>query len=64
MRNDEADQVIVKAIVELAKGLGIGTIAEFVADEETLELLRGLGVDYAQGTYVGDPRPVSELLTQ
>jgi EAL domain-containing protein (putative c-di-GMP-specific phosphodiesterase class I) len=60
--NDEADQVIVKAIVGLARGLGIGTIAEFVADQETLDLLKKLGVDYAQGTMVGDPRPVTDLL--
>jgi EAL domain-containing protein (putative c-di-GMP-specific phosphodiesterase class I) len=60
----EADQVIVKAIVELARGLGIGTIAEFVGDEETLALLKKLGVDYAQGDVVGHPRPVSELLAQ
>jgi EAL domain-containing protein (putative c-di-GMP-specific phosphodiesterase class I) len=53
-----ADQVIVKAIVVLAAGLEIGTIAEFVADEETAELLRGYGVDYGQGEFIGLPLPV------
>lgn len=49
------DQVFVRAMVELARGLGKRTIAEFVEDEPTLELIRQLGVDYAQGYFVGHP---------
>ena len=37
---------------------GIKTVAESVTDEETIRLLREHGVDYAQGLYVGPPRPV------
>jgi EAL domain-containing protein (putative c-di-GMP-specific phosphodiesterase class I) len=58
LARDPADQVIVKAIVELAGGLDIGTIAEFVGDDETTALLREYGVDYAQGEHIGEPRPV------
>ena len=43
-------------------GLGKQTIAEFVGDEPTLELLRAYGVDFAQGYDVGRPEPVSEWL--
>jgi EAL domain-containing protein (putative c-di-GMP-specific phosphodiesterase class I) len=49
------DQVFVRAMVELAHGLGKQTIAEFVEDEETLQLLDELGVDYAQGYHIGRP---------
>jgi diguanylate cyclase (GGDEF)-like protein/PAS domain S-box-containing protein len=52
------DQLTVKAIVEIARGLGKETIAEFVEDELTLGLLREYGVDFAQGYHVGPPAPV------
>ena len=54
------DQFIVKAIVGVAKGMGIKTVAEFVEKKETLDLLRVFGVDYAQGYFIGKPGP--ELL--
>jgi len=40
--------------------MGKKTVAEFVGDAETTRLLRESGVDYAQGYYVGPPRPVTE----
>ena len=52
----EVDQHLVRAMVELARALGKETIAEFVEDEETVALLRKLGVDYAQGYHVGEPK--------
>ena len=55
------DQLTVKAIVEIAHGLGKKTIAEFVGDEQTLRLLARYGVDFAQGYHVGKPAGVSEL---
>ena len=60
MARDDRDQHLVKAIVELAKALGQGTIAEFVEDAETLALLGTLGVDYAQGYHTGRPAPTSK----
>jgi diguanylate cyclase (GGDEF)-like protein len=53
-RND-ADQLTVKAIVEIARGLGKTTIAEFVQDDETTQMLREYGVDMAQGFHLGRP---------
>ncbi len=53
------DALVVSAIVDVARGMGRETIAEFVGDEATLELLRTLGVDYAQGFHVGRPAPLS-----
>jgi len=57
------DQLVVEAIVGIARGMGKKTIAEFVADGETVRLLEKCGVDYAQGYHVGRPRPVREVLT-
>jgi EAL domain-containing protein (putative c-di-GMP-specific phosphodiesterase class I) len=51
------DQLVVEALVGVVRGMGRTTIAEFVGDERTLELLRGFGVDYAQGFAVGRPHP-------
>jgi diguanylate cyclase (GGDEF)-like protein len=51
------DQLTVKAIVQIAHGLGKRTVAEFVGDDATLALLGRFGVDYAQGYHTG--RPVS-----
>jgi EAL domain-containing protein (putative c-di-GMP-specific phosphodiesterase class I) len=50
-----SDQLLVQALVGVARGMGRQTIAEYVGDETTLELLRGYGVDYAQGFEVGRP---------
>ena len=51
------DQLVVKALVDVVAGMGRRTIAEFVGDAATLELLRDYGVDYAQGFQVGMPEP-------
>ncbi len=50
------DQLVIRALVGVARGMGKQTIAEYVGDERTVELLRALGVDYAQGFEVGRPR--------
>ncbi len=52
------DRHVVQAIVSLASGFEAQTIAEGVEDAETLELLRALGVDYAQGFHLGRPVPL------
>jgi diguanylate cyclase (GGDEF)-like protein/PAS domain S-box-containing protein len=56
------DQLILDAIVQMSNGLGKRTIAEFVGDHATVELLKQHGVDYAQGYHLGRPRPVAEAL--
>lgn len=56
------DQVLVKAIVEIAMAFNKKTIAEQVEDAETLTLLQEYGVDYAQGYYTGRPADIVETL--
>lgn len=53
------DRLLVSAIVDVARGMGRETIAEFVGDQATVELLRDLGVDYAQGFHIGRPAPLA-----
>ena len=58
LASNPENQHLVKAIINLAQGFGQQTIAEGVEDEETLELLREYGVDYAQGFHLGRPAPL------
>jgi diguanylate cyclase (GGDEF)-like protein/PAS domain S-box-containing protein len=60
----EVDEHMVKAIVGVSQALGIKTVAESVADEETIGLLHKHQVDYAQGFYVGKPAPLGVALAE
>lgn len=51
------DVVFVRALNSAVQGFGKTTVAEFVEDEQTLEILRGVGVDLAQGYLIGKPGP-------
>jgi PAS domain S-box-containing protein len=57
--SNTTNQHLVKAIVNIAHGLGQQTIAEGVENSETLDLLREYGVDLAQGFYLGRPQPLA-----
>lgn len=54
---DPTSLALVQAIHTVAQALGKSTIAEFVESESTLEALRGLGINYVQGYYLGRPAP-------
>jgi EAL domain-containing protein (putative c-di-GMP-specific phosphodiesterase class I) len=62
MPRNDADQLTVQAIVQIARGLGKRTIAEFVEDEDTTKMLREYGVDMAQGYHLGRPVDAAEGL--
>jgi len=49
------DQAMVKAMNEVAQALNKQTVAEFVEDKESFELLAQFGVNYGQGYYLGKP---------
>ncbi len=57
--NSEADQLIVKAVADMASGFGAEVVGEFVENRETADLLRSLGIDYGQGYFLGRPGPLS-----
>ena len=54
---DENSRVIVKTIINFASNLGLKTIAEFVEDKDSLDLLEKMGIDFIQGYYIGKPSP-------
>ena len=53
--NDRDNQLFVKSIADVARGMGKVTVAEFVEDEATLELLTQFGVDLVQGYFLDRP---------
>ena len=62
LATSHTNQLVVQAVVEVARGLGKRTVAEFVTDQASLELLRAYGVDYAQGFQIGKPGPVEAVI--
>ena len=64
LSQDPVDKHLVLAMVHLARSLGKQTIAEFVEDQETLDMLREIGVDCAQGFHIGRPRPLDDAFTE
>ncbi len=59
MTRDASDAVIVRSTIDLAHNMGLSVVAEGVEDEATLERLRALGCDIAQGFLLS--RPVSAV---
>jgi len=57
---NQNSKIMVETIVSLAKKLHIMTIAEFVSSKEILDVVKDLGVDYAQGYHFGKPLPIKE----
>lgn len=58
------DREIVSSINDIGHRLGIRTVAESVEDEATLDVLREIGVDYAQGYAIGRPMPLEDYLAR
>jgi diguanylate cyclase (GGDEF)-like protein len=52
---DKVDQAMVRMVGEVARAAGMQTVAEYVHNEATLELLAKYGIDYAQGYFIGKP---------
>lgn len=55
------DQIFVRAIVQVARELGLTTVAEFVETRSALTLLFDMDVDYVQGYYIGKPVSVLDI---
>lgn len=61
LASEAEDRALVRAVVEVAKVFELQTVAEFVEDQEILEILQELGVDYAQGYHISRPVPFEEI---
>ena len=57
------DRIVVESLARIATELGKTTVAKFVEDDATRDLVRSYGLDYAQGYGIGRPQPVSEWLS-
>ncbi len=62
MLHDPIDREMVRSINEIGHLTGKKTIAEFAENEEIITMLRGMGVDYAQGYGVSEPKPVTRAV--
>jgi EAL domain-containing protein (putative c-di-GMP-specific phosphodiesterase class I) len=60
--SSRTDQLVVRALARIVRGMGRQTIAEFVGDAPTIAMLRAYDVDYAQGFFVGPPAPLAQAL--
>lgn len=55
------DEVSIRCFVDVARVVGLKTVAEFVENAEVLDRLRSLGVDFAQGYHLHRPAPLATL---
>jgi len=62
--DDPIDHAMVKSINEIGQVMEMKTIAEFVENDEIMDMLKEIGVNYAQGYGLGKPQPFDELLEQ
>jgi diguanylate cyclase (GGDEF)-like protein len=62
--DDPIDAAMVRSINEIGHVMGKKTIAEFVENEDILDMLRKIGVDYAQGYAIGAPKQLDDFVTQ
>jgi diguanylate cyclase (GGDEF)-like protein len=62
IESDQENQVLLRAIIDIARQSGRLTVAEWVENEAMLERMRGFGVDLAQGYHLSRPAPAREVL--
>ena len=62
MATNPNDYAVVKSISEIGHFMGKKIIAEYVQDDETIQLLQDLGIDYAQGFGIEKPRALDDIL--
>ncbi|MDX1810126.1 MAG: EAL domain-containing protein [Sulfurospirillaceae bacterium] len=56
-KNDDM-KIITQTIVNFSNKLGAKTIAEYVHSQEIFDIIKKMGVDYAQGFHIGKPSPI------
>eukprot|EP01022_Parablepharisma_sp_SALTPOND_P007146 TRINITY_DN12903_c0_g3_i1.p2 TRINITY_DN12903_c0_g3~~TRINITY_DN12903_c0_g3_i1.p2 ORF type:complete len:648 (-),score=56.68 TRINITY_DN12903_c0_g3_i1:3214-5157(-) len=52
---DKSSEIVVETIIDFAKKLNIKTVAEFISSEAIYQKMESMGVDFAQGYYIGKP---------
>ena len=59
---DPINKIFVESIHNISKIMGIRTTAEYVENEDILNCIKDIGIDYAQGYHISKPAPINELL--
>ncbi len=59
---NQRTESMVRAIAQLARTMGMETVAEYVETDELRTRMAGLGVDYGQGFAIGRPVPIDQVL--
>jgi diguanylate cyclase (GGDEF)-like protein len=60
--DDDRSQAMLSAIVQLARAMGLATVAECVESEQIRDITRRLGVEYGQGFSIGRPTPLESVI--
>jgi diguanylate cyclase (GGDEF)-like protein/PAS domain S-box-containing protein len=64
LNKDTVDQALVKAMIQVIQALGKKAVAEYVENQEILDILKSMGIDFVQGFHIGRPIPVEQLALQ
>ena len=64
MVSNPVNRAVVEAANQIGHAMGMQTVAEFVENEEILEILGEIGVNYAQGYGVAKPAPMEEIFSE
>ena len=64
LHKDNVDQTLVRSIIQVVQALGKKAVAEYVENEEILNILKSMGIDFVQGFHIGHPMPVERILQQ
>ena len=59
LAGDTVNQAMVTAMIELSRSLNFRVVAEHVEDQQSLDTVTGMGIDFVQGYIVGRPQPLS-----
>ena len=62
LAKDSLNEAAVRCFVDVAKVVGVETVAEFVESQDTVDRLYAIGVDYAQGYLMHRPSPLNEIM--
>ena len=62
LAHSESDEIMVRSTINLAHELGLQVVAEGIEDQATLDILRKLGCDYAQGYFISKPIAPDEFI--
>ncbi|HEY2679337.1 MAG TPA: EAL domain-containing protein [Steroidobacteraceae bacterium] len=61
LAGDSVNQAMVSAMIELSRSLNFRVVAEQVEDQQSLDAVTGMGIDFVQGFIVGRPQPLSMI---